>query len=677
MPTNEGGARRYALEGKVVTMDDRFTLLDRGVVYVAGVQIAAVRPADAPPPPGFETVRPIRTGDTIYPGLIELHNHLSYNILPLWTVPRRFANRGQWRGDPAKQKLVTGPMQVLGKTPRYVQAIARNVEAKCLLGGVTTSQGLALYGVGIQPYYRGVVRNVEDTDDPALPEAGTRIDDVAATDGESFLRRLERGSCLLLHLAEGADAASRRHFEALRLAEDRWAITPALAGIHCVPLFADDFQVLGDHGAAMIWSPLSNLLLYGETADVCAARDAGLLIGLGSDWSPSGSKNLLCELKVAALVSQVAGGAFEARDLVAMVTRNAARILKWDASLGSIEAGKRADLVLVNGRQGDPYERLLQARESSLTLVVVDGVPRCGQASLMKALGVGEGAETIDAGGAVRLLNLDDERADPLVRGLTLAAARDLLLDGLSRLPELARVLEEGSSALALLARMQQRFDTPAQALAALAAEGLFAAGATATAEGLFDEERPVAFLLLDQDDLVDESLRPHLPDLGSGELTGFPSPAGTAGGVTYSELLSGVRVDLDPLTVVGDPDYFARLAVQPNLPDYVKNGLPPMYGVDPLPADAEFVYNLHPAVQPQFAGMIDLATLARTHGLLSVADRRRIVDQALLLLERAYVHLPLKRAMHAIDPIQHLRLLRYRLEQQAEAGVEPERDFH
>ncbi|MBN1660524.1 MAG: amidohydrolase family protein [Anaerolineae bacterium] len=679
MPTNRGEARRYALEGKVVTMDDRFTVLDRGVVYIAGAHIIAVQPADEPPPAGFEAVRLIRTGDTIYPGLIELHNHLSYNILPLWTVPRRFVNRGQWRSHPAKQKLITGPMQVLGKTPRYVPAIARYVEAKCLLGGVTTSQGLALYGVGIQPYYRGVVRNVEDTDDPALPEADTRIDDVAAADGESFLKRLERGSCLLLHLAEGADPASRRHFEALRLAEDRWAITPALAGIHCVPLFPEDFQVLGDHGGAMVWSPLSNLLLYAETADVGAARDAGALIGLGSDWSPSGSKNLLCELKVAALVSQVSGGVFEARDLLAMVTRDAARILKWDAALGSIEVGKRADLVLVNGRQGDPYERLLQARESSLTLVVVDGVPRCGQAALMKALGVGEGTETIDVGGAARVLNLDDECADPLVRGLTLAAARDLLLDGLSRLPELARVLEEGTSALALLARMGQSFDTPAEALAVLAASGTLAARGAADAD-LLDDGRPVAFLCLDQDDLVGESLRPHLPDPGTGEVTGFPlagTALGTATGVTYSDLLSGVRVDLDPLTVVGDPDYFARLAVQPNLPDYVKNGLPPLYGANPLPADAEFVYNLHPAIQPQFAGMIDLGTFGRTHGLLSIADRRRIVDQALVLIERIYVHLPLKRAMHAIDPIQHLRLLRYRLEQQAEANIESERDFH
>ena len=48
-----------------------------------------------------------------------------------------------------------------------------------------------------------------------------------------------------------------------------------------------------------MWSPFSNLWLYRGTTDVLAARAAGVRICLGADWSPSGSKNLLGELKVA------------------------------------------------------------------------------------------------------------------------------------------------------------------------------------------------------------------------------------------------------------------------------------------------------------------------------------------------------------------------------------------
>ena len=55
----------------------------------------------------------------------------------------------------------------------------RYVECKCLLGGVTTSQGIMLNSnAGIQRFYRGIVRNVEQTDDPDLSEAQARIADV-------------------------------------------------------------------------------------------------------------------------------------------------------------------------------------------------------------------------------------------------------------------------------------------------------------------------------------------------------------------------------------------------------------------------------------------------------------------------------------------------------------------
>ena len=136
-----------------------------------------------------------------------------------------------------------------------------------------------------------------------------------------------------------------------------------------------------------------------------------MLIGIGSDWSPSGSKNLLGELKVARLVSEELGNVFTDREIVAMATRNAAKILNWNAVLGSVEKDKRADLVVLYGRKGDPYERLLKGRESSIILVVVNGTPRCGQVGLMQHFG--EGTESWRVGRAERILNLEQETADP------------------------------------------------------------------------------------------------------------------------------------------------------------------------------------------------------------------------------------------------------------------------
>ena len=70
------------------------------------------------------------------------------------------------------------------------------------------------------------------------------------------------------------------------------------------------------------------------------------------------------------------------------------------------------------------------------------------------------------------------------------------------------------------------------------------------------------------------------------------------------------------------------------------------------------------------------LKTIDQKSGL-SRRERLRLLDQALLLLEMNYVHLPLKRAMHAINPIRRLKLLKFRLEEQKESEIESERQFH
>ena len=528
---------KYALEGRVVTMDTSFTVLPRGTVYVDGGRIAFVTPTDSPPPPGFEDAPVIGTRGTIYPGLIDLHNHLSYDALTLWKVPELYTNRDQWGRHPDYRKLISGPMTVLGKTPGYVEAVVRYVECKCLLGGVTTAQGIALFSnQGIMRHYRGVVRNVEETGEGDLPDAATKISDVEAEDAKRFLDRLQDSSCLLLHLSEGKDERARGHFQALRLADGTWAITPALAGIHCAALEPEDFGILAGHGGSMVWSPLSNLLLYGETADLGAARESGVHIALGSDWSPSGSKSLLGELKVARLVADERGIDLPDRELLAMATRDAAGILKWDQALGSIEEGKRADFTVLYGRSADPYAAFLEARETGIALVVIDGVPRVGNERLMGHFG--PGTERWRVGSAERVLNLSQESADPVVGALTLREARDRLRDGLGRLPELARRLEEAPAPLA-------------------------GAG-------------PQWSLLLDHEEPLDTAIRPHFSQGPAGQ----PTAPRLVEIMALQAPLSGLLIPLhlDPLTISDDSAFFGRLAEESNLPDYVSERLPALF---------------------------------------------------------------------------------------------------
>ncbi len=91
----------------------------------------------------------------------------------------------------------------------------------------------------------------------------------------------------------------------------------------------------------------------------------------------------------------------------------------------------------------------------------------------------------------------------------------------------------------------------------------------------------------------------------------------------------------------------------------------------------AEFLKGVNEEIKPQFEGTTDLRTFLKTTGKLSIEDMILLVEQAQVLLEMFYVHMPLKRAMHAIDPIQRLRLLKYHLEQLPEGQEVSEIRFH
>ncbi len=636
---------KWVLNGRVVQMTGPADVIDDGNIYISGGRIEAVQPADQAPPAGFEGIRPRRTGGTIFPGMIELHNHLAYNVLPLWQVPKRYDHRAEWGRHKDYRRLISGPMNVLGKTDGLVQAVVRWSETKALIAGTTTSQGIKLYSNSdTRKYYRGVVRNVEETNDDELPEAETKISDVDATSAAKFLSRLEskkrRNKKLILHLAEGRNDDEKdkanQHFRALKIDARTWAINEALVGIHCTGLRGRNFATLRARKGSIVWSPLSNLLLYGATTDIGRALREGVPISLGSDWSPSGSKNLLMELKTARLYCDSEGIAATDYDLVRMVTATPAEMIGWGGQLGTIEAGRRADLVVVSRKTGDPYRRLVSATETSVVLVVINGVRRYGQVGLMSGI---DDVEHLKVGGSKRRLNLTQDNIEQTMGDLSLSNAEGRLRDALKRLPELALKLEQGSTA-----SLAMGAGPPADVMV----------GTGATIPTMSPADGASWFLDLDHLDGDGAAHRPKLTleGLRTGE---FPDS------LAASEPLSGLlgSVELDELAALDDGRLWSTLGDEKNLPDAVRGGLFSFYGrTAPKTTSAP---SLGAAVADELPDQFDEDTA------MTLDDGVQVVDQAMILLSDAYVHLPFKRALHAVDPVQRLRLLRYRLLQMAD----------
>jgi 5-methylthioadenosine/S-adenosylhomocysteine deaminase len=426
----------YVLRGRVVTMDDAFRVHDDARLVLDRGRIAKVVTGNAAVPAAYRTAPVVDVKGTIYPGLIDLHNHYVYNVLPFWPVLKAWTNRTEWARDPNYHAEISLPIHALVASPKASRAIVRFVEAKAIIGGTTTGQGIRTQVRGGARLFRGAMRNAEETNDPRLPEAGTRVPNLGrrpvdfAAFAASLARRAKVGAAYFYHLAEGTNPLARRTFTDLR---DHQLLKPSLAGIHGLALDPGDLGALATGGSRLVWSPFSNLLLYGKTLDLAALVASKAIFSIGSDWSPTGSKNLLEELKVARFEVARQGGPLTARDLVAAVTVQPARVLGWQGQVGTLAAGALADLLVLRGTTGDPYERLIDAVETDVRLVVTHGIARYGDRAMVEALTPGSQAvERWKLGGVDKGFQLHAPQSglDDLSFGdaydFLVAAARDL-----------------------------------------------------------------------------------------------------------------------------------------------------------------------------------------------------------------------------------------------------------
>ncbi len=379
----------WAIHGRIVPMSDD-PALDGATVFTGRVwvaddgTIAAVTRGTSRAPAGFEHVPVVDVGtDLVLPGLIDLHNHLAYNTLPLWTDPSRttpWPHHDSWPRAATYAASTTWP--AYGLITACPHELLAYVETKAIVGGTTSVQGSPPRN---RPPDGMLVRNVEDetfgTQDTNLVYASVLTEDAGAL--ASSANKMRAGSAFVYHCAEGqrGSLVAREFTDATAAG----CLQPTFVAVHTNAVDPRAYAAWRDTGA-IAWSPFSNLWLYGETTDVTAAREQGIAVCLGSDWAPSGTKNVQGELKSARLVSDAQGLGLTDEDLVRMVTSNPGDVLAraYGRQLGRIQAGALADLVVIRAsRSTEPFHRVVTSTEDDVHLVVVGGIPRYGTPSLM------------------------------------------------------------------------------------------------------------------------------------------------------------------------------------------------------------------------------------------------------------------------------------------------------
>ncbi len=229
-------------------------------------------------------------------------------------------------------------------------------------------------------------------------------------------------SAYLPHIGEGIEESAHNEFRCTSTTANggQALFQRQTAIIHGIAVTAEDIGTMASRGTDLIWSPRSNLSLYGDTAMVTAYKRMGVTIALGTDWLASGSMNVLRELQCADYLNETYFAyPFTDEQLWRMVTTNAAELTDTQEKLGRLEAGKVADLAIFRLRSfaASPYRAVITANPEDVVLTVRGGKPLYGDQALVEPLGL-SGCESLDVCGTAKLVCISG--ADEV--GQTLAA---------------------------------------------------------------------------------------------------------------------------------------------------------------------------------------------------------------------------------------------------------------
>ncbi|CRK17025.1 hypothetical protein BN1708_011909 [Verticillium longisporum] len=297
-------------------------------------------------------------GSVISPGFINTHEHIEYaTVTPLKDIGERADHRHDWRRGLRGHTIRPAPVN-----GSAVEATAWG-ELRHLFSGTTS-----IVGGAMAP---GLTRNLD-----YVAGVGPEIPAPAG--------KLYR---YMAHVGEGVDAEAENEFRCLSSATydttpkagggglSTDIIAPNLALIHALGLTKSDFDLVAARHATVVWSPRSNVFLYGKTLDVQYLLDAGITVALGTDWLPSGSATMAREAVCGFAATKASyGHALDAKTLWEMMTINAAKVAGFDRHLGSFEVGKLADVAVFAGApREDAFAQAVFSSGEDVELVMRGG----------------------------------------------------------------------------------------------------------------------------------------------------------------------------------------------------------------------------------------------------------------------------------------------------------------
>jgi len=363
------------------------------------------------------------------PGLINTHDHMTFGRVPY--VPtaaaadERYEHRHDWRvggaahdnhtkianqsGILAQNLRWSELRQVMSGTTSVITAAtfstAGNGGMLRNLDSAAGQEGLGEGTVNSQTFPLGDTSGLELTSGCAYPASA--IDTPAD---------IPAASAYLPHVSEGIEASATNEFRCVSTTTNggQDLLGPRTSIVHGIGLKAADIGLLAVKKSGLIWSPRSNVSLYGDTASVPTYVRMGVNVALGMDWVISGSMNMLRELKCAAsLNEQRFNRTLSDEQLWRMATSAAADVTQVGEKVGRIQVGKIADLAMYRRQGPKTHRSVIDADAADVVMTMRGGKVLFGDQPLVAAFDSAMMCETIDVCGTMKAVCTKSEFTTP------------------------------------------------------------------------------------------------------------------------------------------------------------------------------------------------------------------------------------------------------------------------
>jgi len=360
----------------VLTMDERFTVHRPGSVAIAGDTVQAVGP-EAAKYSARETVD--CGGHVVMPGLINAHTHVPMTLLRGLADDLRLDVWLMGYMMPVEREFVNPDFVRLGTRLGCAEMIRSGITCFADMYYFEEDVAEATAAAGMRAFCAQTVLRFPTPDATSFEDSLARARDYIErwrghalivpgpaphapyTCTAEILRAcaelaVEYDVPLHIHLAETAqevDDSRRAHgMPVVPWVKKQGIFGAKVLAAHCVHVDEGEIRALKNFGAGVAHNPTSNLKLGAGIAPVARMRELGLHVGIGTDGPASNNDlDMFEETRLAALLAKGAGAdptALPAREALAMATRLGACAMHLDHLTGSLEPGKRADLIVVD-----------------------------------------------------------------------------------------------------------------------------------------------------------------------------------------------------------------------------------------------------------------------------------------------------------------------------------------